>query len=142
METSDVRRRIREAIARGKRQAAERRVRNAEATQAFERFLTSFGEPLFRQVAGALKSEGYPFAVYTPASAVRLASEHSPADFVELRLDTAGTVPQVVLRIERVKGRETVLEDRPLKPGTLVEHLTDQDVLESMAEVLPIFIER
>lgn len=142
METSDVRRRIREAIEQGKRQAGERRVRNAAAAQAFERFLTEVAEPMFHQVAGVLKSEGYPFAVYTPASAVRLASEHAPADFVELRLDTTGAVPQVVVRIERVKGRETVLEERPLKPGTLLEHLDDQDVLTLLAEVLPVFVVR
>lgn len=142
METSDIRRQIREAIQRARRLAADRRARNAEAAAAFERFRAERAEPVLRQVAGALKAEGYPFSVHTPASGVRLVSERSPTDFVEILLDTTGATPEVMARIERVKGRETVVEERPLKPGALVEHLTEGDVLGFVIEVLPLFVER
>lgn len=142
METSDVRRRVKEAIERGRRQAGERRARKTQAAQAYERFLSEVAEPLFRQVADVLKAEGYPFTVYTPAASLGLASERSPKDFMELRLDTTGPAPQVVARVERVKGRETLIEDRPLRPGVLIEHLTEEDLLALIDEVIPVFVER
>ena len=70
----------------------------------------------------------------TPAGSVRLVSEHSSHDFIDLRLDTTGARPQVLIRVERLKGRETRSEERPLKPGALVNSLTEQDVLDAIAE--------
>jgi hypothetical protein len=142
METADVRKRIKDTIERGRRQAAERRARNSDAGAAFERFLTSIVTPMCQQVAGVLKSEGYPFIVNTPGGAVRLASERWPEDFIEVRLDTTGPRPQVIARVERVKGRETIAEDRPVKPGVLIEHLSEQDVLDVLAEALMVFVEK
>ena len=142
MEIADVKRRIKDAIDRGRRQAADRRARNSEAAVAYEHFLSSIAEPLFQQVAGVLKAENYPFIVNTPAGAVRLASERWPEDFIEIHLDTSGARPQVVARVERVKGRETIAEDRPVKPGTLIEHLSEQDLLDTVAEALLAFIDK
>ena len=90
METSDVRKRIKDALERAQRQAAERRTRNAEASAAYETFLHRTAVPVFQQVANVLRVEGYPFVVHTPAGSVRLASEKSGNDYVELRLDTTG----------------------------------------------------
>jgi hypothetical protein len=142
METSDVRKRIKDTIERARRQAVERRARNAEASAAYEHFLTTVVTPLCQQVAGALKAESYPFIVNTPAGAVRLASERWPEDFIEIHLDTSGARPQVVARVERVKGRETIAEDRPVKPGTLIEHLSDKDVLDTLSEALLLFLDK
>ena len=142
MEVSEVRQRILDTIARAKRDAAARRARNAEVATAYERFLETVAAPLVHQVASILKVEKLLFAVHTPAGAVRLVSERSPEDFVEIRLDTSGQVPQVVAHVERVRGRETLVEDRPIRPGVLVEHLTDQDVLDAVAEALSGLIER
>jgi hypothetical protein len=142
MEIADVRRRIKEAIDRGRREAADRRARNSEAAVAYERFLTVVAVPLCQQIAGVLKAESYPFIVNTPAGAVRLASERWPQDFVEIHLDTTGPRPQVVARVERVKGRETIAEDRPIKPGTSIEHLSEQDVLDVIAEALAVFVDK
>ena len=142
METADVRKRIKDAIERARRQAADRRARNTQASAAYEQFLTAIVVPLCHQVAGALKAEGYPFLVNTPGGAVRLASERWPEDFIEIHLDTTGAQPQVVARVERVKGRETIVEDRPIKPGVLIEHLSGQDVLDVVAEALSVLVER
>ena len=142
METADVSRRVKEALERVKRQHAERRTRNAQASAAFEVFLQRSAVPVFQQVAGALKAEGYLFVVNTPAGSVRLASEKAGSDFVDLRLDTAGGRPQVVLRVERVRGRDLVSEERPIKPGTLVEHLTEQDVLDAVIDAIETLIDR
>jgi hypothetical protein len=142
MEVSEVRKRILDTLARAKSEAAARRARNAEVATAYERFLETVAAPLMHQVASILKVEKFLFAVHTPAGAVRLVSERSPEDFVEIRLDTSGQLPQVVAHVERVRGRETLVEDRPIRSGVLVEHLTDQDVLDAVAEALGGLIER
>ena len=142
MEIADVRKRIKDTIERARRQAADRRTHNAEAALAYERFLATIAVPVCQQAAGVLKSEGYPFIVHTPADSVRLASERWPEDFIEIRLDTTGPRPQVVARVERVKGRETVAEYRPLKPGAFIAHLTEQDVLDLLSEALEVFVEK
>jgi hypothetical protein len=142
METADVRKRIKDTIDRARRQAADRRASIAQASAAYEQFLSAIVVPLCHQIAGALKAEGYPFLVNTPGGAVRLASERWPEDFVEIHLDTTGPRPQVVARVERVKGRETIAEDRPIRPGVLIEHLSEQDVLDTLAGALVLFVEK
>ena len=142
METSDVRKRIKDSLERARKAASERRTRNTEASASYEVFLQSAAVPVFQQAAGALKAEGYPFVVHTPAGSVRLASERSSHDFIDLRLDTSGSRPQVLVRIERLKGRETTSQERPLKPGALVNSLTEQDVLDAIAEGIVELIER
>lgn len=142
METSDVRKRIKDALERAKRQAAERRTRNAGASAAYETFLHRTAVPVFQQVANVLRVEGYPFVVHTPAGSVRLASEKSGNDYVELRLDTTGERPHVTMRMERVRGREVTTEDRPMKPGAAVEDLSDEDVLDAVAYAVTVLVEK
>jgi hypothetical protein len=142
METSDVRKRIKDSLDRARARAADRRTANAKAEASFEVFLQRAAVPVFQQAAGALKAEGYPFAVNTPAGSVQLVSEKSSSDYLALRLDTSGQRPQVLLSVERSKGRERVSEEQALKPGTLVEHLTDQDVLDAIAGAIEGLIDR
>ena len=142
METADVRKRIIDTIARAKREATARRSRNAEVGPIYERFLESVAVPLMQQVSSVLKAEKYAFARQTPAGTVRLASERSPEDFLEVRLDTSGQVPQVVVHVERVRGRETTVEDRPVRPGVLTEHLTDADLLDVISDALGVLVDR
>ena len=142
METAEVRKRVKDTVDSARRQAADRRAQNSQAEIDYERFLTSIVVPLCHQVAGALRAEGYPFLVNTPAGAVRLASERWPQDFIEIRLDTSGARPQVVARVERVKGRDLIAEDRPIKASALVEHLSDQDVLDVVSDALAVFLEK
>jgi hypothetical protein len=138
MEISDVRKRIIDTLARAKREAAARRARNVEAGAAYERFLETVAVPLMHQVSSVLKAEKQAFAVHTPAGAVRLVSERSPEDFLELRLDTSDQPPQVVVHVERVRGRQKSVEDRPVRPGVLIDHLTDHDVLDAVTECLAV----
>jgi hypothetical protein len=142
MEISDVRRRITDTIARATRDAVERRRQNAEAEEAFARFLENTAVPIFKQAAGVLKAEGHGFLVNTPSGSVQLASDRAPANSITLWLDTSGRTPQVVTSLRRAKGRETIEEDRPVRPGVLVEHLTEQDVLDLLADALGPFVEK
>ena len=87
MEISDVRRRVTETVERAKRSAGERRARADEAARDYATFLDSLAVPLVRQVANVLKVQGYLFGVFTPSGSVRLASEKSADDYIEIARD-------------------------------------------------------
>src|ERR671919_136932 len=105
MEISEVRKKVRDTIERARRQAAERRQRNDEAARLFTRFLEDVAVPLFKQLANVLKIEGYPFTVFTPSGGVRLMSDRSADDYVEITLDTSADAPRITGRISRSRGR-------------------------------------
>ena len=139
METSDVRKRILDVINSARRDAADRRTRNAEVGAAYEKFLETIATPVCRQVADVLKAERLHCALETPVGAVRLTSERSASDFVEIRLDTNAARPHVVVHAERVKGRERYEETLAIREGVGIEHLTDEDVLDALAGVIGVF---
>ena len=141
METSEVRKRLRQAIARAKQEASARRASADRAGVEFEQFLEHVAAPVVRQLANALRAEGYPFQVATPAGLLRLESERAREDAVEIALDTADR-PTVVGRTSRGRGRRLVSEERPLRPGAEVADLTDEDVLDFLLAVIPPFVER
>jgi hypothetical protein len=96
MEIADVRNRLTQTIERSRRGAAARRTRNDQAAKAFETFLDRSAVPLFKQIGNVLKIENYPFTVFTPSGSVRLMSDRSADDYIELSLDTSGTEPRVM----------------------------------------------
>ena len=108
MEISGIRRRLRAAIDHAKVQAAERRARVDTAARDYEEFLAQRAVPLFHQFATALGAEGHLFKVFTPAGSVRLASERSPDEFIELFLDDSADPPEVLGRTSRGRGRRMV----------------------------------
>jgi len=141
METSEVRRRLLQAISRAKQEASTRRAEADRAATDFERFLEDVAAPVVRQFAGALRAEGYPFQIATPAGLLRLESERSRQDTIEIALDTSER-PVVVGRTSRGRGRRLVSEERPLREGAEIAGLTDEDVLEYLLSVIPPFVER
>jgi hypothetical protein len=139
MEISSVRRRLTETIERARKQAAERRERGDRATRDFEVFLQKVAVPLFRQVANALKADGYAFTVFTPSGSVRLMSDRSASDYIELTLDTAANPPHVFGRISRARGSRVIDAERPIGAP---EALTEEQVLEFLLKELEAFVER
>jgi hypothetical protein len=139
MEISQVRKRLTETIERARRQAAERRSRGDQAARDFELFLQNVAVPLFRQVANALKADGYNFTVFTPAGSVRLMSDRTSEDYIELTLDPAGNPPRVVGQISRTRGRRVIDAERPV--GTPAE-ITEDQLLEFLLKELEAFVER
>src|SRR5688572_27881161 len=129
MEITDVRRRLRGAIEEARRDAAERRARTDAAERDYDAFLTGRAIPVFHDVANALTGEGHPFKVFTPARSVKLGSDRTSGEFVELELDTTEDPPQVIGRSSRGRGRRMVTSERPLRPGAAIADLTDEDVL-------------
>jgi len=141
MEPSEVRRRLRQAIARAKEAASARRAEADRAAGDFDRFLEEIAVPVARTFAGALRAEGYPFQIATPAGLLRLESGRAREDAIEIALETSDR-PVVVGRTSRGRGRRLVSEERPLREGAAVSELTDEDVLEYLLSVIPPFVER
>jgi hypothetical protein len=140
MEVSVVRKQIVAAIDRAKKANADRRVRSDQLSRDYDAFLPDVAVPLFRQIAGVLKASGYPFSVSTPGGSVRLSSEKSAEDYLELALDT-GDEPQVLLRSIRARGRRVVEKERPITAGALTA-VSEDDLLSLLLEALEPFLSR
>ena len=141
METSVVRNRLRETIERAKRRAADRRGHHDEAARAYDAFLEHVATPLMRQVAGALKADGYAFTVFTPSGSVRLMSDRRAEDFIEIVLDAASDAPRVLGHVSRLRGRHIVETERPIGNGT-PGAVSEEDVLEFLLKEIEPFVER
>ena len=146
METAIVRKRVTDTIDRAKRRAQDRRVRTDAAHREFATLLDEVIVPLCRQVAGALKAAGYPFTVMTPTGAVRLTSERSGDDYIEITLgsedeEQGDEGPWVVGHTRRSRGRRVLDADRPVRRCP-VRDITDEDGLTFLATELEPFVER
>jgi hypothetical protein len=139
MEIADVRKRLLLTIERARQRAAERRARGDEAARAYSTFLETTAVPLFKQVANALRAEGHPFGLFTPSGSVRLMSDRTAEDFIELTLDTSGDTPQVVGHTSRSRGRRVMESERALGDPAA---LTERDVLEFLMNELEGFVDR
>ena len=142
LELDQIRRRVQTRLADVKRAAATRRERAAEAGRAYETFLAEIATPAVNAVAQSLSAEGYGFRVSTPGKTVRMVSDRSGRTYLELRLDTTGPAPQVVLEVGRERGSRVLADERPVANGALVETLTEEDVLASLLESLEDLVER
>jgi hypothetical protein len=140
METSTVRNRLNLVIDAAKRSSAARRARNDEASRSYERVL-EFAVPLFRQLAQALKVSGYLFTVFTPGGSVKLMSDKSPEDYIELSLDISGDHPVVMGHVSRTRGRRVIESEHPIANKPVAE-LTEEDVFEFLLKEIEPFVER
>jgi hypothetical protein len=141
MEISDVRRRVVETVERARRTAAERRARADEASREYAAFLETVAVPLVRQVANALKVQGFPFGVFTPAGSVRLASEKSADDYIEVSLDTSGDEPVILGHSRRARGRRVIETERPIG-GPRISEVSDEQLLAFVLEELGPLVEK
>ncbi len=142
IEVSEIRKRLRYALDQVKRERAERRLRADAAARAYDVFLADVATPVFRMFSSALKADGHPFGVFTPAGGLRLMSERSNDDFIELFLDADADPPIVSARISRGRGRRLISAERPMREATAVEQLTDEDVVEFLLREIVHFVER
>ena len=139
MEISLVRNRLTQTIERAKREAAERRTRTDHAGKSFDSWLNNVAVPLMRQIGNVLRSEGYLFTVFTPSGAVRIMSDRSAEDYIELSLDTSDETPRVVSYSRRSRGSRTLDSERVV--GDL-DDLTEDALLEFLLKELEAFVDR
>jgi hypothetical protein len=142
LEVSQVNKRVKDAIERARLRAQARRAAAASADKAFAVFLETVATPVTRQVANALKVAGLGFTLGTPGGGLRLAADRGRDDYVEFVLDTSGDLPQAAGRVSVSRGSRTIDEVIPVKPGTPIEDLTEEDVLEFLVRALAAWLER
>jgi hypothetical protein len=142
VEVSEVRRRLLAAIDKARRAAEDRRVRTDIAARDYQAFLDQRAAPVFHQMAAALKAESYSFKVFTPASSIRLASDRSPEEFIELSLDDTSDPPAVLGRTTRGRGRRMMSTERAIRDGVPIADLTEEDVLSFLLEEIAALVER
>jgi hypothetical protein len=142
LELAQIRRRVQTRLADVKRAAAARRERASAAERAYDTFLAEIATPVVNAVAQSLSAEGYAFRVSTPGRTVRMVSDRSSRTYLDLRLDTTGLSPQVVLEVGRERGSRVLADDRPVGNGAQIETLTEEDVLAALMDSLDDLIER
>ena len=139
MELSVVRQRLAETNEPAKKQAAERRGRSERAAGDFGLFLQKVAIPLVRQLANALKADGDGYTVFTPSGSVRMMSDRSSDDVIELSLDSADDPSRVMAQVSRTRGRR--VSDTQHAIGA-PDALTEEDVLAFLLKELAAFVER
>jgi hypothetical protein len=142
VETGVVRKQIVQKLTTLRERSQQRRARSADAERQFATFLEIVAVPIARQVASALKAEGYHFTVFTPGGSVRLALDKGRDDFVDIVLDTEAEYPQVAARISYTRGSRTIVSELPVKEGAGPDVLTEQDLLDFLLRALEPFLER
>lgn len=142
MEVSQVNNRLRGAIELARTRAQSRRQTAAAAEKAYGVFIEALATPLARQVANALKVAGFAFTLGTPGGGIRLSADRGRDDFIEFVLDSSGEIPQAAGRVSLSRGSRTIDEVVPIKPGTAIEELTEEDVLEFLVRALEPWLER
>jgi hypothetical protein len=142
MEIAAVRQQVLLAIEQAKRAAADRRAANDNAGREYGVFLEQVAAPLFRQAGNVLRAEGYLFNLFTPGGSVRLMSDKSADDFIEVVLDSTGASPLVTGRTSRAWGNRTNVSERPLNPNVPIRELSEADVLAFLLKALEPFVEK
>ncbi|MCC6164022.1 MAG: hypothetical protein IT182_11805 [Acidobacteria bacterium] len=142
LETAEVRRQLTHRLAELRKAQTLRRTAIDAARGAFDAVLEREIAPTVRQLAQALKAEGFGFSVQTPASAVRLISDRSSDNMIEVVLELGGAQPAVVVRSAFVRGRRQIEDERALAEGDAIASLDGERVLAVLLDVIEPFIER
>lgn len=135
-----IRKRLRAEIDAARRAATSRRERALAAERAYEAFLAGVAIPVIRQVATALRAEGIPLDVQTPANSVRLVADRN-RDALELQLDTTVDPPQPLLVSTYARGSRVVRSERHVKQGAAIDTISEDDLIERLIEELRPWLE-
>jgi hypothetical protein len=142
LEMVEVQRRLTHRLAELRRAAAERRGEAARAREAYELVLDAEIAPTVRQLAQVLKAQGYNFSVQTPAGAVRMVTERSADDFLEIALDVTRRPAAVLARVQYTRGRRLLDDERVVAEGEVIGALEAERVLQVLLDLIEPFVEK
>jgi hypothetical protein len=143
MDVSDLRKRIIHALDDARKEASDRRRTVDDARASFETFLERVAGPLFKQAATVLRGEGHDYTLHTPAGSVRLVSDRSADQFIEVELHVDEGKAVVLGRTSMQRGgRDAVIEERPLAAGKPISDLTENDVTVFLVKEIPRLVAR
>jgi hypothetical protein len=141
MDPSEIRRRVRQILDKERHQAAAHREHAQRTSQAFDNVLPG-AAAMWKQVASVLKAEGHGFSVHTPAGVLRLVSDRSPDDFIEVTVDAARRPSAVVVRTRLTRGSVLIDRESVVVEGGAVHTLGEDRLLDVLLEELGPFVER
>ena len=141
-EIAEVRQRVRQTIEQARLAAAERRARAAVAGEQGRRFIERVATPVARQVLSVLRAEGFGYRLSTPAGAVRLVSDRSREDFIDIAVDAGGDAVTIMTTVSHVRGQRVLTTERPLAADVEIEALAEGHVLEFFLDAIRVFVER
>ena len=142
LETAEVRRQLTHRLAELRKAQSQRRSAGEAARAAFDTVLEREIAPTVRQFAQALKAEGFTFSVQTPASTVRLVSDRSSDNVIDIVLELGATQPTVMVRSAFTRGRRQLEDERVLAQGDGIAALDGERVLAVLLDVIEPFVER
>lgn len=141
METSDIRKRVLQAIERAKRHTLEQRAQTDRAQRAFDAVLP-VAATAWRQVANVLRAEGHAFTVNSPSGSLRFASDRSADDFIELSLDTSRRPATAVLQVRLARGHRVIERESTVAEGDAVTELEEERLVAVLLDELEPFLQR
>ena len=142
LETADVRKRLMHRLGELRKASGQRRASADTARAAFESVMDREIAPTVRQFAQALKAEGLVFSVQTPSASVRLVSDRSSDNAIEIALDLTGRQPTVYARSSYTRGRRDLQDERVLAEGEAIGALDADRVLAALLDLVEPFVER
>jgi hypothetical protein len=142
LDVTEVRRRLVQTIDQIKKDTATRRQATDRATADYHTFLTEIATPVCRHFVTALRAQGLGFRLSTPAGSIKMTSDRSAGDEIELTLDPERHPPTAIGRVSYGRGSRLLEEERPIREDKPVGELTDEDVLAFLLSAIPPFIER
>ncbi len=142
LESGYVRKQVLHMLQDAKRLATERRVLAADADCDGTKILNLVVAPVFKAVATALKTEGYKFRVVTPVGVVRLVSEASSDEFIEISLDVTREPPALIGGVSRRWGRRLLVDEIVIREFPETADFSEQEVLDFLLKQVVPFVER
>jgi hypothetical protein len=142
LETAEVRRQLTHRLAELKKAQVQRRGTADTARAAFDAVLEREIAPTVRQFAQVLKAEGFPFSVQTPASMVRMVSDRSSDNVIDIVLELGLPQPAVVARSAYTRGRRQIEDERTLAQGEGIATIDAERVLAVLLDMIEPFVER
>ena len=142
IDTGEIRKRLRLTIDRARKASEAQRAETDAAAGSFALFVERTAAPVFRGLVQALRAEGHLFSLETPADAIRITSDRSASDYIELTLDTNRRPVALIARTAYTRGRRTVEEERLIREGADFDAVTDEHLLELVLALLGPFVER
>jgi hypothetical protein len=142
IDTGEIRKRLRLTIDRTRKAAAAQRAESDAAAGSFAPFVERTAAPVFRGLVQALRSEGYLFSLETPADAIRITSDRSAGDYIEITVDANRRPVALVARTAYTRGRRSFEQEHLVREGADFDAVTDEQLLELMLTLLEPFVER
>ena len=141
MEPSEIRKRVLGTLEQARRRVQIQREESDRATKTWET-LHPAAAASWKIALNVLRAEGHHFSLQTPSGMLRVVSDRSAEDYVEVLLDTSQRPPAVLARTRLSRGRRVIDRETIVADGDRVPDLTEERLLHVLLTELEPFVER